>query len=79
MVNHLKLIGALNHVVLELFVLKIAIFSIFWYFLPPFLWKFQFLGHLYAIMKFHATNQVKNSTEMTVHHTYVAESTVNTQ
>ena len=30
-------------------------------------------------MKFHATNQVKNSTEMTVHHTNMAESTVNTQ
>ena len=75
----LKLIGKLNHVYLELFVSKIAIFSIFWWFLPIFGWKFQFLCCLYIIMNFHATSLVKSSTETTFCQIDMPESTVNTQ
>ena len=79
MLDHLKLMWVLKHVVLEFFVLKIAIFSIFCCFLSLFWPKNQFLWVLFAIMKFHTASQVKNNTGTTFHQTNMAESTVNTQ
>ena len=79
MLNRFKLIGTLNHIDIEFYVAKIAIFSIFCCFLSLFWPKNLFLLVLFAIMKFHATSQLKNSTGMTFRQTNMAESTVNTQ
>ena len=65
MLNHFNLIGTLNHIDLEFFVAKIAIFSIFCCFLPLFWQKWQYVWDLYAIMTFHTTSQVKNGRETT--------------
>ena len=61
MLNRFKLIGTLNHIDIEFYVAKIAIFSIFCCFLPLFWQKWPNIWDLYTIMTFHPTSQVKNS------------------